>query len=91
MKLRFGQIALCGIMLMGTSPLFAATPDLPKTEILGKEYYYHEIQKGESIYGIARQHNWNLEELVRLNPTAASEMKKGTRLYYPTGRVTVVT
>ncbi len=91
MKLKFGHIALCGLLLTGTFRAFSATPDLPKTEILGKEYYYHEIQKGESIYGIARQYNWNLEELVRLNPTASSEMKKGTRLYYPTGRVTVVT
>ncbi len=72
-------------------PLMSATPELPRTEILGKEYYYHEIQKGESIYGVAKQYGWDLEELVRLNPTAASEMKKGTRLYYPTGRVTVVT
>lgn len=68
----------------------ASTPSLPKTEILGKEYYYHEIKKGESIYGIAKQYGWNLEELVRLNPTASSEMKKGTRLYYPTGTVSVV-
>ncbi len=88
---KIGHIVLGGILLAGSLPLFAASPELPKTEILGKEYYYHEIQKGESIYGIARQHNWNLEELVRLNPTASSEMKKGTRLYYPTGRVTVVT
>lgn len=71
-------------------PALASTPDLPKVEILGKEYYYHEIKKGESIYGIAKQYDWNIEELVRLNPNAASEMKKGTRLYYPTGKVTVV-
>lgn len=71
-------------------PMFAATHKLPKVEILGKEYYYHEIQKGESIYGIAKQHGWNVEELVRLNPNASTEMKKGTRLYYPTGKVTVV-
>ena len=68
-----------------------ADTDLPKVEVLGKEYYYHEIKKGESIYGIAKQHDWDLNELIRLNPTAVSEMKKGTRLYYPTGRVTVVT
>ena len=59
-------------------------------EILGKEYFYHEIKKGESIYGIAKQYNWDLDELVRLNPNSASEMKKGTRLYYPTGKVTVI-
>lgn len=71
-------------------PAVASDPDLPRVEILGKEYYYHEIKKGESIYGVAKQYNWNVEELVRINPNAASEMKKGTRLYYPTGKVTVV-
>ncbi len=91
MKSKFRYLP--GICLLAASAFsaVAANPSLPRTEILGKEYYYHEIQKGESIYGIAKQYGWNLEELVRLNPTASSEMKKGTRLYYPTGRVTVVT
>ncbi|MDE6770750.1 MAG: LysM peptidoglycan-binding domain-containing protein [Muribaculaceae bacterium] len=91
MKLKIRYIPILGLALASTFSVFAATPDLPRTEILGKEYYYHEIQKGESIYGIAKQYGWDLEELVRLNPTASSEMKKGTRLYYPTGRVTIVT
>lgn len=64
-------------------PIFAAQPNLPKVEILGKEYFYHEIKKGESIYGIAKQHGWDLNELIKLNPNASSEMKKGSRLYYP--------
>ena len=78
------------VLVLPVLPVLAANPELPKTEILGKEYYYHEIKKGESIYGIAKQHDWDLDELVRLNPSTASDMKKGTRLYYPTGRVTVV-
>ena len=74
-----------------TLPMLAAEPKLPKVEILGKEYYYHEIKKGESIYGIAKKYGWDLNELVRLNPNTSSDMEKGSRLYYPTGRVTVVT
>lgn len=73
-----------------TMPLSAAEPKLPKVEILGREYYYHEIKKGESIYGIAKKYNWDLNELIRLNPNTTSEMTKGARLYYPTGKVTVV-
>lgn len=83
----FSYIGMAAI----TIPLFAATPTLPKVEILGKEYYYHEIKKGESLYGIAKKYGWDVEELVRLNPNTSSEMNKGARLYYPTGKVTVVT
>ena len=56
---------------------------LPTTEMLGKEYYYYETKRGESLYGIARKFDWNIDELVRLNPEAASNLKKGSRLYYP--------
>ena len=73
-----------------TLPMLAAEPKLPKVEILGKEYYYHEIKKGESIYGIAKKYDWDLNELVRLNPNTTSNMEKGSRLYYPTGRVAVI-
>lgn len=79
-------VALSGLI----SPLYAAKPQLPKVEILGKEYYYYDVDKDETIYGVSRKFDWNLEELVRLNPNATTEWKKGTRLYYPTGRVTVV-
>lgn len=89
MKVNSRLFPLAGFMA-AVLPAFASNPDLPRVEILGKEYFYHEIKKGESIYGIAKQYNWDLEELVRLNPNSASEMKKGTRLYYPTGKVTVV-
>ena len=61
-----------------------AAPLLPKVEILGKEYYCYEVKKGESIYGIAKQFGWNLDELVRLNPNTVSNLGKGSLLYYPT-------
>lgn len=72
--------------------LFAdSNSKLNKTEILGKEYYQYEAKKGESIYGIAKKFNWDLEELMRLNPEVSGNLQKGTRIYYPTGQVSVVT
>ncbi len=79
----FKKIILSIVFLSSGLAAFPATRPLPVTEILGKQYYYHEIQKGESIYGIAREHGWDLDRLARLNPAASQEMKKGTRLYYP--------
>lgn len=69
--------------LAAAMTMAAGKPNLPKVEIFGKEYYYHEIKRGESIYGIAKKYDWDLEELVKLNPVASAEMKKGERLYYP--------
>ena len=89
MKVKFRLLPAVGI-IAASAAAYASSPDLPKVEILGKEYYYHEIKKGESIYGIAQKYDWDLKELVRLNPNSASAMKKGERLYYPTGKVTVV-
>lgn len=68
----------------------ATEPNLPRIEILGKEYYYHEVKKGESLYGIAKEYGWDADELFRLNPKAANHLEKGVRLYYPTGRVAVI-
>lgn len=70
--------------------LNAAEPSLPKVEILGKEYYCYEIKKGDSIYGIAKQFGWDVDELARLNPNTLGDMKKGAKLYYPTGRIVEV-
>lgn len=82
------------ILIFLFAPLFlyaASEKQLSKIEILGKEYYYYEAQKGESLYGIAKKFGWDPEELVRLNPNVAGDLKKGDKLYYPTGKVAVVT
>ena len=68
-----------------------STSKLSRTEILGTEYYIYEVKKGESVYGIAKRFNWDLEELLRLNPEAGGSLTKGARLYYPTGNISVVT
>ena len=73
-------IALASAAMALTSQ--AATV-LPKVEILGKEYYYYEVKKGESIYGIAKELGWNIDELVKLNPNTISHLGKGSILYYP--------
>ncbi len=69
MKINSRLFPIVGLMA-AVLPAVASDPGLPKVEILGKEYYYHDIKKGESIYGIAKQYGWDLEELVRLNPNS---------------------
>lgn len=81
--------AALSVMLMASSSVSAETV-LPKVEILGKEYYCYEVKKGDSIYGIAKENGWDLNELVRLNPNTVCNLEKGARLYYPTGKIVVV-
>ncbi len=40
----------------------------------------HVVAKGESIYGIARQHSLTMDELISLNPAAANGITTGMRL-----------
>ena len=60
-----------------------AAINLPKVEILGKKYYVYTVKKGDSLFGISRDYNWNYSELQRLNPKAISPLEKGLKIYYP--------
>lgn len=84
-------VVAISILAMATGNYAKTDPKLQTTEILGKEYYIYVVKKGESVYGIAKKNGWDLEELLRLNPDAGSSIEKGDRLYYPTGKVSVVT
>lgn len=90
--MRQDLIRIFGAVLLGgcAAGAWSVEPGLPKVEILGREYYFYEVKKGDSLYGVAKQYGWDPQELVRLNPNVARDMTKGARLYYPTGRVTVV-
>ncbi|MDE6679969.1 MAG: LysM peptidoglycan-binding domain-containing protein, partial [Muribaculaceae bacterium] len=82
MKKKHYMAMLCAVLL--TASANAQDLKLPKVNILGKEYYYYEVKKGDSIYGIAKKFDWDPAELIHLNPHTASSMQKGSRLYYPT-------
>lgn len=62
--------------------LFSYAQNLPIVEINGKKFYYHDVKKGESIYGISKLYNWQLDTLRSFNKDNLI-LKKGTRLYYP--------
>ena len=55
----------------------------PVVSLQGKPYYYYEVKKGDSLYGIAKANGWDETVLKELNPVVALELKKGARLYYP--------
>ena len=56
---------------------------LPVVEILGRRYYVYEVKKGDSLFGISRDFNWNDSELQRLNPGAMADLRRDMKIYYP--------
>lgn len=82
MKKRYATLAAAMMAVCGITA--AESVNLPKVVILGKEYYYYEIKKGDSVYGIAKQFDWDPAQLMHLNPNTIATMEKGAKLYYPT-------
>lgn len=43
----------------------------------------HTVQQGETLYSIARENNVSVDELTKLNPEAASNLKTGSEILIP--------
>lgn len=70
--------------IVGLNAQNNASTSLPVVEILGDNYYYYEVKKGDSLYGICKIFGWDEPTLRKLNPGAVGSLKKGMRIYYPT-------
>jgi LysM repeat protein/ABC-type branched-subunit amino acid transport system substrate-binding protein len=58
-----------------------------KTEtIAGKKYFIHNVQKGQTLYGIAKAYSMEVNELVVQNPDAIDGIKPGQELKIPVDR-----
>ncbi|MCM1489819.1 MAG: LysM peptidoglycan-binding domain-containing protein [Muribaculum sp.] len=60
-----------------------AQVNLPKVTIAGSEYFIYESKKGDSLYGISNRYGWNLDQLMKLNPSLNHKLKKGEKVYFP--------
>lgn len=80
------------IVFLGLLSLTAvAEVNLPTVTIAGQEYYIYESKKGDSLYGISNRYGWNVDRLLELNPTLTSNLKKGSKVYYPVSRAAMET
>ncbi len=52
-------------------------------ELDGKKYYVHVVEKGNTIYGISKLYNTELEDILELNPTAKEGIGIGQELLIP--------
>lgn len=80
--MKINRIFVLGLCLMAMS-MGLAIENLPKIEIEGKTYYYYDVKKDDSLYGIAKQFGWDMQTIIAANPNSSTNLKKGQRIYYP--------
>ena len=72
------------LLFTAISPALAQTASqLPVTNVNGRNYYVYQVSGDESLFGIAKKFGWDDNLLAEQNPGAASNLKKGRKLYYP--------
>lgn len=59
------------------------TKNWARKNVKGNECLVYDVNKGESLYGIAKKYGWDIKLLQEYNPEMNSELKKGDKLYYP--------
>ena len=77
--------------LIGLSFIFdSAAQNLPRVSLQGRQFYYYSVKKGDSLYGISKQNDWDIDTLRKYNEKSLVNLKKDTRLYYPVTETTKV-
>ena len=69
-------LASVGIMAQGA---------LRTVNVLGRPFYLYEVNKGDTMYGLAHDYGWDRSTLSSWNPGELSPLHKGSVIYYPCG------
>ncbi len=74
--------------LLLTGVIFAQTVKIPISTVIqehnGKQYYVHTVQKGQTLYSIAKAYQVGLDEIYYANPGAKQGILTGQKLWIPT-------
>lgn len=60
-----------------------------KRVIDGKEYFVHEVVKGNTLYSISKQYDVSLSEILNNNPEAEKGINIGQKIYIPIANKTI--
>ena len=77
------QFFLAVFLVLGAQALWADSLSLPTTMVDGQECYYHVVQKGETVYGIAKQLGITVDAVVANNKLENNRLTVGQQLYFP--------
>ena len=68
--------------------LHAQTMHIPLSNVVkernGKQFYIHTVEKGQTVYSIAKAYNVTVKEVYFENPEAKNGIKVGQKLWIPT-------
>jgi LysM repeat protein len=71
-----------------TSLAQAQSVSIPISKVIqtrdGKQFYVHTVQKGQTVYSIAKAYNVGIDEIYYNNPAAKTGIIVGQQLYIPT-------
>lgn len=75
---------LIGILLVFSMTIASAQPEnaVVKT-IEGKSYYVHAVQAGNTLYGIHKLYNTDLEKILNANPKLTNDLTIGQQILIP--------
>lgn len=82
--LRIGQIIIIPPVTAESAPETESRAPGAITSVEGKPgYAMYNVQPKETLYGIARQFNTTVDELIRLNPVLSEGLKEGQQIMVP--------
>jgi len=86
MKSKFGVLLLAFVLLtLGT---IAQGVYIPKSNDIqernGKQYYVHTVQKGQTVYSIAKTYDVSIDEIYFENPDSRYGLQISQKLWIPT-------
>ena len=85
MSIKYILLSTC-LALVAT--LSHAQSNLPQTTVGGNQFYYYDVNAGESIYDIAAKLGVTKDDIIKNNPDAADGIENGMRLYFPVNKDT---
>lgn len=87
MKKFFYAIFICFFSQL----VFSQGEELKIETIDGVKYYVHEVQGGNTLYGISKLYNVTAEKVIEFNPTVSNGLQIGQRILIPVAQGEVKT
>lgn len=81
-----GVMKYLGVIVLFFWSFFSYSQEQGKEVIDGKEYYIHIVERGNTLYGLHKYYNVELDAIIDANPTASEGLEIGQRLKIPTGK-----